>query len=131
MQFFEKNDTCCDWKVFFFISKLIWIFFLSLTVPFSLALRAGDIAGAHYDKFAMHNMRVTDTCKTQSLICHEEVNRCVELPVKLWKTFLLIGDNVDEGHTSSIYSIAIGPSKPKASTALIDWLSPITRKVYK
>ena len=57
----------------------------------------------------MHNMRVTDTCKTQALICHEEVNRCVELPVELWKTFLLIGDNVDEGHTSSIYSIAIGP----------------------
>ena len=30
---FEKNGTCCDWKVFFLISKVIWRFFLSLTVP--------------------------------------------------------------------------------------------------
>ena len=31
--FLEKNGTCCDWKVFFFIFKVIWRFFLSLTVP--------------------------------------------------------------------------------------------------
>ena len=31
--FLRKNGTCCDGKGFFFISKVIWRYFLSLTVP--------------------------------------------------------------------------------------------------
>ena len=30
MRFLKKKDTSCDWKVFFFIFKVIWRFFLSL-----------------------------------------------------------------------------------------------------
>ena len=33
MQFFWKNGTYCDWKVIFFMSQVIWRFFILLTVP--------------------------------------------------------------------------------------------------